>query len=221
MLVSILVSLLIIFSLSAVYLLLFIQFKMNAEDAFFKEEKKFLPHYSSTHENKAGGGMRAVVKCSPARQFKTKRLEYAGMTDCRIFEDSYGTDNNCDYGCAGYGTCISFCPQEAIILKNNTAVITNSCNGCGLCVSHCPRKLIELVPVEQLYYRQCAAAGDTDINCSAACSNCTICSSIGSVTEQQAAACPSGSLAKLHPDSNKGFNFWVFLYNIIYKNKKR
>ena len=220
MLVSILVSLLIIFSISAVSLLLFIQFKMNADDAFSIEEKSFIPKLNSGNGRKVSG-MRAIVKCSPKRQFKTKRLEYAGMTDCRIFGDSYGTENNCDYGCAGYGTCISFCPQEAIIIKNNTAVITNSCNGCGLCVSHCPQKLIELIPLEQFYYRQCAATGDSEINCSAACKDCSLCSSDETITEQQAAACPSGSLANLHPDANKGFNFWVFLYNIIYGNKKR
>ena len=220
MLVSILVSLLIIFSLSAVCLLLFIQFKMKADDAFLADEKNFIPSCLSLPKPKATG-MRAIVKCSPKRQFKTKRLKYAGMTDCRIFEDAYGTENNCDYGCAGYGTCISFCPQEAIIIKNHTAVITSSCNGCGQCVSHCPQKLIELIPVEQQYYRQCAAAGETEINCSAACSNCTICDSSETIIEQQFFECPTGALTKLNPEPNKVFKFWVFLYNVLYGKKKR
>ena len=38
------------------------------------------------------------------------------------------------------------CPQQAIFLKNNVAVIDyTKCNGCGTCVAKCPKKAIQWI----------------------------------------------------------------------------
>ena len=38
------------------------------------------------------------------------------------------------------------CPNQAIFLKDNVAVIDyTKCNGCGTCVSKCPKKAIQWV----------------------------------------------------------------------------
>ena len=40
----------------------------------------------------------------------------------------------------------SNCPNQAIFLKDNVAVIDyTKCNGCGTCVSKCPKKAIQWV----------------------------------------------------------------------------
>ncbi|MCM8762145.1 MAG: 4Fe-4S binding protein, partial [Candidatus Omnitrophica bacterium] len=39
--------------------------------------------------------------------------------------------------------CVKVCPQQAITLQNNLAVIDyEKCDNCGRCVEECPRKII-------------------------------------------------------------------------------
>ena len=52
----------------------------------------------------------------------------------------------CRVGCIACGLCVRNCPNEAIFLKDNVAVIDyTKCNGCGTCVSKCPKKAIQWV----------------------------------------------------------------------------
>ena len=49
-------------------------------------------------------------------------------------------------GCIACGLCVRNCPNQAIFLKDNVAVIDyTKCNGCGTCVSKCPKKAIQWV----------------------------------------------------------------------------
>jgi ferredoxin len=34
----------------------------------------------------------------------------------------YETENGCTWGCIGFGTCVSHCPQDAIIIKNSNLI---------------------------------------------------------------------------------------------------
>ena len=48
--------------------------------------------------------------------------------------------------CKGCSLCVKNCPQQAIFLKNNVAVIDyTKCNGCGTCVTKCPKKAIQWI----------------------------------------------------------------------------
>lgn len=73
---------------------------------------------------------------------------YRNMTDCRILTAAYTiTPDGSTPVCCGYGSCVKVCPQNAIIMVKDTAVIRESCNGCGICVGHCPLNLISLKEV--------------------------------------------------------------------------
>ena len=72
------------------------------------------------------------------------RLEYKGIKSCKLFTSVYETQTDCPLGCVGFGDCIKICPQNAIVLKNNTAIVTSNCCGCGKCVESCPKNLIKL-----------------------------------------------------------------------------
>jgi len=48
--------------------------------------------------------------------------------------------------CVGCGTCLNFCPEGVIALKNKKAVIDyDYCKGCLICMKVCPFKAIEKV----------------------------------------------------------------------------
>ncbi|MFP4163194.1 MAG: DUF362 domain-containing protein [Chitinispirillaceae bacterium] len=40
--------------------------------------------------------------------------------------------------CDECGTCISICPNDAIILGDNLQLTSEKCTSCGLCISVCP-----------------------------------------------------------------------------------
>ena len=50
----------------------------------------------------------------------------------------------CDIGCIGCKRCEKSCPEQAITVENNLAVInTSKCNGCGKCIEVCPTSVID------------------------------------------------------------------------------
>ncbi|MCR4940628.1 MAG: 4Fe-4S binding protein [Treponemataceae bacterium] len=171
---------------------------------FSAEEKDFLNNLIEPYDS--DNGLCAVVKCSPDRDNHTNLLEHSEMTDCRLFSEIYGKEQFCKWGCLGYGTCVTFCPQQAIIIKNGTAVITESCNGCGACVDHCPQHIIELIPREKEYFVQCSLPEDeTCDNCSVSCTSCRGCRKEETLTLEIAKKCPRKCIKKITNPFSKGF----------------
>lgn len=46
--------------------------------------------------------------------------------------------------CDGCGTCVSVCPNSAIIMPDTAEIIADLCINCNLCVKICPIAAIEL-----------------------------------------------------------------------------
>lgn len=44
--------------------------------------------------------------------------------------------------CISCGSCVSACPQDAIIEESDAFFITDSCIDCGACVDACPVEAI-------------------------------------------------------------------------------
>jgi formate hydrogenlyase subunit 6/NADH:ubiquinone oxidoreductase subunit I len=53
------------------------------------------------------------------------------------------TVRSCSQGCVGCSMCKKICPNDAITIEKNLAIIDYSkCDSCGLCATVCPKKLI-------------------------------------------------------------------------------
>ena len=100
--------------------------------------------------------MTAFVKCAGDCDKTTKIYEYTGVEDCgmvRYVPD--GGAKSCNYGCLGYGNCVSACPFDAIHIVNGIAKVDSKdkgpvtmkacqtgCIGCSLCVKVCPSEAV-------------------------------------------------------------------------------
>lgn len=211
----------ILFAVCALYILLIIWFKTKADSAVAEEEAQLLT-VEKHLEKPEVSQLRAVVRCSIDRNITKKRLQYDRMTDCRLFKELYENEAFCAYGCLGYGTCVSYCPQKAILIHNGTAVITDSCNGCGICVDQCPQKIIQLVPLEKEYYVQCAATGvRSNKNCSVSCQDCGLCSPDTSLSLELANKCPTKRIQKISFPNKLSFKLKHLFNKTVSKNSKQ
>ncbi len=182
-------------------------------------------------------GTVAFIRCNPSRAFVRPEFEYTGIPECSVIKTLYGSSSGCEWGCFGFGSCARVCPQDAIVIKNGTAVVTQACNGCGKCASVCPNSLIEFIPLEADYVIPCAAHGGekmTDI-CSAGCTGCAACSRLGSVEgfsvdgslasidyrkygdrSYIAKRCPVQCIVKYQADDMKFARFWRMCSKVIH-----
>ena len=139
------------------------------KEIFSKEERDII---SLKNEALQKNEQIAVVKCNSERKINMRGFAYDDLKDCRVFKNLYESASNCHWGCIGFGTCVSVCPQDAIKIVNNTAVVGATCNGCGKCLNVCPNNLIELVPKSIDFYAACACQNDEMKEiCSTACPN--------------------------------------------------
>ena len=71
-------------------------------------------------------------------------IENKANLSCSIIKETYKSGSDQKYSCIGFGDCARICPQQAIVIENGMAVITDLCNGCGQCLEICPQKLIKM-----------------------------------------------------------------------------
>ncbi len=104
----------------------------------------------------AGEQMLAIVACTGRTSITGKRYEYKGQTTCAAANMLYSGGGKCQYGCIGFGDCVSGCPFGAIYMREGVAVVDRSvCTGCGVCVATCPKALISLIPDDDSAFVTC------------------------------------------------------------------
>lgn len=121
----------------------------------------------------------AFVKCKGNCDVTRNQGNYIGINDCRSAVLSGINVAECEYGCLGFGSCATVCPNDAIRVNNGVAEINRSkCVGCGLCTKACPKGLIELIPATNFVAVQCSnrdRGPQVKKVCSAGCIGCMIC----------------------------------------------
>ncbi|MBR5419535.1 MAG: RnfABCDGE type electron transport complex subunit B [Lachnospiraceae bacterium] len=124
--------------------------------------------------------MVAFVRCAGDCEQAGRDYEYHGEQDCRMamFLPG-GGEKSCNFGCLGYGSCVSACPFDAIHVEKGIAVVDKeACKACGKCVEACPKKLIELIPYDAKYAVACASKDkgpDVMKKCKTGCVGCMLC----------------------------------------------
>ena len=68
------------------------------------------------------------------------------LVRCNSLDKGKKVKEACEKGCIGCGICAKNCPEEAITMENNLAVIdADKCKNCGLCSEKCPQKTISVI----------------------------------------------------------------------------
>ena len=75
-----------------------------------------------------------------------KPTQFNEQYTCFMMHNKFGKSIDYKNACLGLGDCIKTCPQQAIILEDGKALVTDNCCGCGRCIEICPQKIIKLIP---------------------------------------------------------------------------
>ena len=138
---------------------------------------------------------KAFVLCNSEKSFEKKQqLKTIQGQTCALVNSIYNSLNDCKFSCIGLGDCRKVCKQRAIVIKNETAVITNLCIGCGACVEACPKHIIKLMPLNAQEPVQCANES----------LELTTCNSYKKDL-------------KTEWTDKKGFKIWAYCYKLFYK----
>ncbi len=109
---------------------------------------------------------RAVVLCSCNKTLSLKHTKFNESYTCFMVKNSLGTGSDCPFACIGLGDCMKICPQMAIIIENNTALVTDNCCGCGKCIEVCPQGIIQLIPKNSTKIQLCSCKENELTSCS-------------------------------------------------------
>ena len=91
-------------------------------------------------------GCTACTVVCPRHVIQMKPIAPQPAVMCSNKDKGALVNKTCKVGCIACGLCVRNCPNQAIFLKDNVAVIDyTKCNGCGTCVSKCPKKAIQWV----------------------------------------------------------------------------
>lgn len=138
---------------------------------------------------------KAVVLCSHEKQIGEQRIHALQGQTCALLHEVYGSLNDCPFSCIGLGDCIKSCPQEAIVIEKNCAVIIRDlCIGCGECIKSCPKQIITMTSPYERDFVLCTANETCMTNCS-----------------------DFKKTKKIPIISKKGFKFWQKCYKILKK----
>ena len=121
----------------------------------------------------------AYVRCNGGTN-AAKRYEYVGVKDCLSATKVAGGPLECQFGCLGFGSCVSACQFGAMSIGPNGAAVVapDKCTDCMACAKACPRHLITEVPVSKKVHVACANQdkGKAAMSvCTHSCIGCGLC----------------------------------------------
>lgn len=146
----------------------------------------------------------AFVKCAGDCSHTSPRSNYVGIRDCRAAALSGLSAGSCDYGCLGFGSCVSACTYGAIHVHHGVAKVDPvKCMGCGACTKACPKGLLTLLPADAKTAVACSnrdKGAEVKKVCTAGCIGCKLC------TKQceAEAILLDGALAQIDPEKCTG-----------------
>lgn len=126
----------------------------------------------------------AVIRCQGSPDHRKQTNFYDGATSCAVSTSLYSGETGCQYGCLGYGDCVSVCNFDAIFINPVTKlpeVIDDKCTACGACVTACPKNIIELRkkrPKDRKIFVSCVSMDKGAISrkaCQVSCIGCGKC----------------------------------------------
>lgn len=122
----------------------------------------------------------AIVLCHGGIKEAVCSATYTGVQGCHAAMLIGGGGKQCQYGCLGYGDCVSVCPFDAIHMDDNQLPVVNreKCTACGKCVEACPRDLIQIHPISHHIFVFCKSRDKGPLvkkACSVGCIGCRIC----------------------------------------------
>lgn len=150
-----------------------------------------------TEENLLNNGKRALVLCNCKKKFSLPPEKFNKNLSCFIVNSTNGSGTDCKFACLGLGDCVRACPQKAIVIKNNTAVVSSLCIGCGKCIEACPLGIIQLVASDTKKKELCLNSGNDFTSCDA-----------------------KNKEEKISWNNKKGFKIWENWYSILKHIKK-
>jgi len=107
------------------------------------------------------------------------KMLYQGIETCAAAKLLFGGKASCVYGCIGLGDCVHACPQHAIRIEDNLAIVnTSMCTGCGLCTKPCPNGLFQMMPDTARVVVHCKSTrkgAETRKTCANGCIGCKKC----------------------------------------------
>lgn len=89
----------------------------------------------------------AVVMCQGFCEKAKRKMDYNGVSSCKMAKQLFGGPKECIYGCIGLGDCVAACPYEAIHICDGVARVNQeTCKACKMCVKTCPNGIIGMMP---------------------------------------------------------------------------
>lgn len=121
----------------------------------------------------------AFVRCNGGTN-AAKRYEYVGVKDCLSATKVAGGPLECQFGCLGFGSCVSACQFGAMSIGPNGAAVVDpdKCTDCMAGAKACPRHLITEVPVSKKVHVACSNQdkGKAAMSvCTHSCIGCGLC----------------------------------------------